>query len=198
MPRKKKTYGPSLEGGIEYAVIPATKKALLNLRESFSGNPKLIEKMTMISPVDFIGEKRGREFIEERASSWENTYVPYVIIRDLSALKTPKADALRKKLADEEGSLKEALKKIDVSGFKAKLVTCPECESKVNKNYVKECICPVCAADLRSKSSVQMIERKQAKIKRARMALDTELAKTSSKAPLRYLVAMPKEDKDGK
>lgn len=191
--KKKKEYGPMISEGIKVIVSPPRKSSLNKLKEEFKGDARKVETFLMISPLDFKGRDKGEEFLMERAAAWEGRCVPFVTIRDIDSLKTEKILALKKKLSDEEASLEETVKKTDVSSFKAKLVTCPECESKVNKNYVKNSLCPVCGKDLRSKTTVKTIEGKKAKIKRAKTLLRNELVKNADKAPLKYLVVMPKE-----
>lgn len=193
MPRKKKTYGPSLDKGVTYKVVPATKAALKKLREEFKGEPRLVENMTSISAVSHVGKKEGIEAIESKAASWENTYCPYVTIQDVDALKTQKTDQLKERIKREEAALKKLVASADVTKQKAALITCKNCTSKIARGWIRESVCPVCGFSLISPTAGVRIENKKQAIRNLKAALESEKRKRRDFAPLRYLVAMPKE-----
>jgi len=56
-------------------------------------------------------------------------------------------------------------KEHSVKNFKAKLVACPNCESKINKKFVKYDRCPVCNNDLRSKTTINTLRGYEDKIR---------------------------------
>ena len=197
MPRKRKTVtaGPSVKTGIDFAVVPANKKALSKLQAE-STHSKLLETISLISPVHFAGVEEGKTFLLENSDKWDGKYAPFVTIRDIESVKTQKAKDLKKRLKAEEAGLAEAVKKSDVSLFKAKLITCSRCESKVNKSYIKDSVCPVCGKDLRSKSTLSSLKAKEKKVETIRKRLADEQKAHAEEAPLRYLVVVPIEGKE--
>lgn len=60
---------------------------------------------------------------------------------DTSAAKETKhIKTLKERLEKEHQKLNDYVKKNDCKNFKAKLITCPKCESKINKNT----FCEIC------------------------------------------------------
>lgn len=74
-----------------------------------------------------------------------------------------------------------------VASFKAKLVGCECCESKINKGYLKKSnLCPVCGSDLRSKTTLETLDRYEKNISQLSREIKEEekamkTAKTSRK-----------------
>ena len=68
-------------------------------------------------------------------------------------------------------------KEHSVRNFKAKLVACPNCESKVNKKFVKYDRCPVCNNDLRSKTTINTLRGYDEKIRALESEAYTEYRK---------------------
>jgi hypothetical protein len=68
-------------------------------------------------------------------------------------------------------------KEHSVRNFKAKLVACPSCESKVNKKFVKYDKCPVCDKDLRSKTTINTLRGYEDKIIALKNEADIEYRK---------------------
>ena len=161
---RSKITGPVIDDGIEFAVIPCNKKALEKLRDFHGGDAGLLNTMRLISPIQFAGKRAGELCIKDAASSWSGKYCPYVTIRDTDSLNTPKAKELRAKIRREEEALAALLEKTDVTSQKAKLIGCMKCDSKVNKQFIKDSVCPVCGNGLRSKSANASIFSKEQKI----------------------------------
>lgn len=193
MAKRKKGAGPSLDKGVAFTVIPATKKALTSITEEVRAIPEFKEtEFVSVSPQQFAGSEKGESFLLEISEKWEDSYCPYVTIRDISILKTAKAVKLREKISSEEMSLESIKKRTDAGSFKSKLAGCASCESKVNRKYIKDSICPVCGVDMRAPSAAASIEKKEENLRRLRIKLSVELADHAGEAPLRYLVAVPK------
>ena len=57
---------------------------------------------------------------------------------------------LHERIKKEETKLNEYVKKTDCKNYKSKYIGCPQCGSKINKEYIYNCRCPVCREDLRS------------------------------------------------
>ena len=88
--------------------------------------------------------------------------------------------------------LLEYYRKTNVKNFKAKLVTCPTCESKINKEYINNCTCPLCRTDLRSETTKKTIERYESNIEKLEEEIKKEnkklIKKVKDKAPIKYLL----------
>ena len=189
--KKAKTLGPDIQDGVRYEVIPANKRALSKLQGSLSEKTNLVKTMKMLSPEQFTGRADGERYLRRNADKWSGEFCPFVVIRDIDSLSSPKIKDLRKKIEDKEKGLADTISKTDVSCFKAKLVTCEKCESRINRNYIRDSLCPVCSNDMRSKSANQSIASKRAKIQRYKDRLYEECVKNASDAPLKYLVVVP-------
>lgn len=186
--------GPSIDIGVEYVVVPANRKAIDRLIATLDIAPVPAESVKMLSPEQFIGKAAGERYLSDNSAKWSGKFCPFVTIRDIDALATPKVKELKKKIKAEEKSLADTLARTDVGNFKARLVTCEQCESKINREYIKESMCPVCGHDMRSKTALQSVESKNNRIKRYRDKLTMECIKHADEAPLRYLVVVPKKE----
>ena len=93
-----------------------------------------------------------------------------------------------KRLQSEEDKYAAYIKAHDLSTFKSVLITCKKCGSKLNKDYLKRSCCPLCKNDLRSNTVKAASDRYEEKIRKLKKDIQTEEAKASGKAVLRYLV----------
>ena len=74
--------------------------------------------------------------------------------------RSSKYVSLRQRLKTEEKKLEDYSKKHSASSFKAKLIGCDYCGSKIAKTWIKNGNeCPVCGNDLRSKTTIETIKR---------------------------------------
>lgn len=193
MARKKKAgCGPSMESGVGFCVVPATKKALEKTIEEVRTEKRYATtELISLSPQQFAGKAAAEKYLLENAEKWSDRYCPYVSIRNTDELKLPKIEDLRKKIVSEKLSLEKLKARTDAATFKSKLAGCPECESKVNRKYIKDSRCPVCGSSLRAPSAEKSIAKKEAGITKLDVKLRSECIKHASEAPLRYLVAVP-------
>lgn len=81
----------------------------------------------------------------------------------------------------------------------SKFISCPECKSKINSEYIKQVVvaykvnrCPVCNADMRPKSTLTQISKKENTLKDFRESLKTAerkfQEKQKSQAEIRWAV----------
>ncbi len=75
------------------------------------------------------------------------------------SLKSSKKDTLMKKKDIYTKKLNDLNQKNHFADLKSKLFTCSNCESKVNKNYIRYNQCPCCGQDLRSKTVLDTIQK---------------------------------------
>lgn len=137
---------------------------------------------------------------------WAGKYTPVVAFRDTESVVRKMDIKPSKKLENlktryvKECDKRMALKnKTDCRNFKAKLITCPGCESKINKKYIIEyCKCPLCGKDLRSETTKKLLAKYNENIKNLENLIENEerhLKEKSMKgmknvkgAPIKYLV----------
>lgn len=108
--------------------------------------------------------------IDEDNGWYDDHAVRYYEYHDTSSNKKIKElSAKIKELVRQSEEYQEAH---SVRNFKAALISCNKCGSKVARKYIRGDTCPVCGADLRSKSTLEKI----AWYKEKRMALSERLS----------------------
>lgn len=127
--------------------------------------------------------------IEDRYAEWVKNCNVVVAFYDTDAAKqTKKLENLMTRFKKEEQKLSDYVEKTDCKNFKAKLITCPSCESKINKKYIRRSSCPLCHADLRSKTVIDTTNRYCENIKKLKKEITQEQNKQKDRLPVRYLV----------
>lgn len=139
-------------------------------------------------PEPLADREAAEDFLDER-DDWQRSWNVTVPFYDRENCKPTKKYAdLVKRLQTEQGKLAEYTKAHGFSTFKAALVTCTGCGSKLNKDYIKEFCCPLCRHDMRSDTVKNTCERYQQKIKVLQKEIRMEEKKAAGKAVVRYLV----------
>lgn len=134
---------------------------------------------------------KSYEDAKELADSlnWEREYNLLIPFKDVDNIKeTKKMKNLHERIKKEETKLNEYVKKTDCKNYKSKYIGCPQCGSKINKEYIYNCRCPVCREDLRSETTKNTINRYKDTIKRITKELRIEKEKCSNKAKTKYLL----------
>ncbi len=146
-------------------------------------------KIHEVSVSEPLADREAAEdFLDER-DDWQRSWNVTVPFYDRENCKPTKKYAdLVKRLQTEQGKLAEYTKAHGFSTFKAALVTCTGCGSKLNKDYIKEFCCPLCRHDMRSDTVKNTCERYQQKIKVLQKEIRMEEKKVAGKAVVRYLV----------
>lgn len=120
---------------------------------------------------------------------WNRKYNPAFAFYDTSQVKTTKKlQTLETRLIKEKEKLNEYVKKTDCSSFKAELITCPNCKSKINKKYIYNSHCPLCRTDLRSKTVIDTTNRYRENIKALTQQIREEKIKQKKSLPVKYYV----------
>ena len=134
---------------------------------------------------------KSYEDAKELADSlnWEREYNLLITFKDVDNIKeTKKMKNLHERIKKEETKLNEYVKKTDCKNYKSKYIGCPQCGSKINKEYIYNCRCPVCREDLRSETTKITINRHKDNIKKITKELRIEKEKCSNKAKTKYLL----------
>lgn len=120
---------------------------------------------------------------------WERNYNVLIPFKDVDALKpSKKIINLKERLDKEKNKLVEYKDKTDCKNFKSKLISCPKCGSKINKDYIRNSYCPLCREDLRSDTTKKTIKRYENNIIYLTKEIQTEKEKRSDKAKIKYLI----------
>lgn len=131
----------------------------------------------------FKTKDEATDYLYQQQSWNESLYATYDLRRSSKYITLKKRlDAEIKKLADYE-------KEHSCSSFKAALISCSCCNSKINKKYIEKDICPVCGTDLRSKTTIETVERYRKNIKQlTKELLDEEKAMETAKVSQKNIV----------
>lgn len=132
-------------------------------------------------PEPLADREAAEDFLDER-DDWQRSWNVTVPFYDRENCKPTKKYAdIVKRLQTEQGKLAEYTKAHGFSTFKAALVTCTGCGSKLNKDYIKGFYCPLCRHDMRSDTVKNTCERYQQKIKDLQKEIRTEEKKLLQK-----------------
>lgn len=170
-----------------YSEISEAIRANADLEE-FPNMGESVMPIKHLMPDKVFGSyEEADEALNRLFSEWSRKYNVAVAYYDETAAKdTKKIQNLKLRLEKEQEKVQLYTEKSDCKNFKAKLITCSSCESKVNKDYIKNSRCPVCHADLRSKTVIDTTKRYKDKIQTLSKELEAEQKK--QKLPVKYLI----------
>lgn len=117
-------------------------------------NPIKVKELTEL-PCSF-------EEAEEKADeySWNRNYSIVIPFLDVQKVKeTSKMKKIKERIEAEEKKYEEYAAKHSVLTFKAAYISCPMCGSKLNREYLKNDMCPICRADMRSDTTQKTLAR---------------------------------------
>lgn len=80
-------------------------------------------------------------------------------------LKSKKLDDLKTKAKETRSKLHELESKVAFAEFKSQYISCKNCGSKLNKDYIKRNNCALCGHDMRSDTTKNAISRLTEKVK---------------------------------
>lgn len=131
--------------------------------------------------------KDACEKIKQNDGEYDNIIVAYKELPNgatSSRLKglTQKANKLQREIRNEE--IKDYF-----SEFKSAKITCQNCGSSINRNYLRGHSCPVCRADMRPATELARINKKKEKISLISEQIEEETKKLlKKKYNTRYLI----------
>ena len=138
-----------------------------------------------VKPLESYEE--AKNFIENRDKGWYDDHA--VRYKDYSnAVKTKKMAEYEQKKMQLVKDKQAYAKEHSVKNFKAKLVGCPKCESKLNKSYLWGDSCPLCRAELRSETTMNKLKWYDDKIKEYANRIEEEKKKQAKKVKIMWLV----------
>lgn len=124
----------------------------------------------------------AREFTREKERGWHDRCTAVVPFREIAkSSNTKKLDSLEERLNKEKEKLNSFIIKEDVKNRKSKLIGCPRCNSKINKDYIRNNSCCVCGNELRSETVLNRIAGYENNIQKLKEEIVKEKEKIASK-----------------
>ena len=111
----------------------------------------------------------------------ESVPTSYAVKYKIGIEPSPKMIALAKRLKEKEERLAAYQETQNEKKFAGDFITCPHCHSRVNADFVKPPLCPVCGDDMRSDTAVKTIRTLEEAVTELRKRLEDTARKYNSK-----------------
>lgn len=111
----------------------------------------------------------------------ESVPTSYAVKYKIGIEPSPKMIALAKRLKEKEERLAAYKETQNEKKFAGDFITCPHCHSRVNADFVKPPLCPVCGDDMRSDTAVKTIRALEEAVAELRKRLEDTTRKYNSK-----------------
>lgn len=111
----------------------------------------------------------------------ESVPTSYAVKYKIGIEPSPKMIALAKRLKEKEERLAAYQETQNEKKFAGDFITCPHCHSRVNADFVKPPLCPVCGDDMRSDTAVKTIRTLEEAAAELRKRLEDTTRKYNSK-----------------
>lgn len=111
----------------------------------------------------------------------ESVPTSYAVKYKIGIEPSPKMISLAKRLKEKEERLAVYSKTQNEKKFAGDFITCPHCHSRVNADFVKPPLCPVCGDDMRSDTAVKTIRTLEESVAELRKRLEDTARKYNSK-----------------
>lgn len=111
----------------------------------------------------------------------ESVPTSYAVKYKIGIEPSPKMIALAKRLKEKEERLAAYKETQNEKKFAGDFITCPHCHSRVNADFVKPPLCPVCGDDMRSDTAVKTIRTLEEAAAELRKRLEDTTRKYNSK-----------------
>lgn len=111
----------------------------------------------------------------------ESVPTSYAVKYKIGIEPSPKMIALAKRLKEKEERLAAYQKTQNEKKFSGDFITCPHCHSRVNADFVKPPLCPVCGDDVRSDTAVKTIHALEETVADLRKRYEDTARKYNSK-----------------
>lgn len=111
----------------------------------------------------------------------ESVPTSYAVKYKIGIEPSPKMVSLLKRLKEKEERLAAYKETQNEKKFAGDFITCPHCHSRVNADFVKPPLCPVCGDDMRSDTAVKTIHTLEEAAAELRKRLEDTARKYNSK-----------------
>ena len=149
----------------------------------------LVEPIQWIDRV-FDNYDLAYEYINQHDRSYAQLAVKYRVYPKIEPSST--LLSLQKRLQSEQQKRKQYAEQHSILTLKCAFVGCPNCGSKLNKKFLVREYCPLCRYDMRSKSTLDMLDKYTAKINEIEHKISEEKrrleTKMISKSTIHWLV----------
>ena len=123
-------------------------------------------------------ESRGQYYPGEAVMYYDTDHLP----------ENKAVAALRSKYKKTLDDLQKFNEESTVRNFKAKYIGCKKCGSSLSKDFLRGDSCPLCRADLRSKTTLDRISAYQKRLEDIQKKIESEKKKQWEKASLKWMV----------
>ena len=111
----------------------------------------------------------------------ESVPTSYAVKYKIGIEPSPKMISLAKRLKEKEERLAAYQETQNEKKFAGDFITCPHCHSRVNADFVKPPLCPVCGDDMRSDTAVKTIRALEEAVAELRKRYEDTARKYNSK-----------------
>ena len=140
--------------------------------------------------------EEAKEYISKVDKGWYDCLAVKYKDFDISSIKAPKKlQELKDRCSRLEKEYREISNIVECKTFKSQLITCKQCNSKLNKDYMRSNKCPLCGNDIRSDTTKKRIKAKydallsiRQQIEEENKKLLTKQSKQINNATIRWLV----------
>lgn len=173
---------------IEYYSYPVTKKqtAIESELQAYAKRQTYGEGggglYHSIRWLDYVCDdyESAQKFLESNDKGWYDQLAVKFKHFD-KPLSSKRLDELKAQLSEINRKLRELESYVPFKEFKAQYVSCKNCGSKLNKDYIKRNNCVVCGYDMRSDTTKNAISRLTEKTKSLDKAIQEEEKKLALK-----------------
>lgn len=130
----------------------------------------------------------ARKFLEAHDRGWYDQLAVKYRKFD-KPLSSSRLEELNAQLRENARKLRELNSKVAFTEFKAQFISCKNCGSKLNKDYIKRNNCVVCGHDMRSdttKNAIARLTEKVSSLEKAIREEEKKLAKKKAKEGKEY------------
>ena len=164
----------------EFDIPPPSQDIKATLSESLVAEGFMKREANKVFKGLFFKEKifntknQALEYLESVPTS-------YAVKYKIGIEPSPKMIALAKRLKEKEERLAAYKETQNEKKFAGDFITCPHCHSRVNADFVKPPLCPVCGDDMRSDTAVKTIRTLEEAVAELRKRLEDTTRKYNSK-----------------
>jgi len=133
---------------------------------SYSGAIGMLdESIDWVRVVPFNSQNEADEYISENARKWSGPMAVPFKIQGGKAVPAYVKNAKEKydKAQEKQRQIVEKISQ-DIFDAKSKFIGCKNCNSKINRSFLRLTDCPICNAELLSTTSLQRIENAKKKV----------------------------------
>lgn len=144
-------------------------------------------RLTIHDHTVLATEEEARQFIDKKDNGWYDDHA--VQYRDTGLVKPTSAmTSLSERMERNRKQKVEYNQKHQIQNLKSKKITCRNCQSNLNKDFLHSQNCPVCRQDLRADYIVERLNKYDEDYKELGKKYRNLEHKLSSKAPVKWLV----------